>query len=224
MAFLEKDDRDKCPHCQTVVRFEAFHQHEEAFYRSHIMYISLVRCPNCNNIVVSYRTYVFIDTRNRKNVVEAIIYPISSGRSPAPDEVPDNIAQDYQEACLVFPHSPKASAALARRCLQSILTNYAHTSSTNLSAQIDEVLDSLPTYISDVLDSIRNVGNFAAHEQKSTNTGMILDVEPHEAEWTLDILELLFDFYFVGPAKAQAKKDSLNTKLTEAGKNPMKEP
>jgi hypothetical protein len=35
---------------------------------------------------------------------------------------------------------------------------------------------------------------------KSTTTGVILDAEPGEAEWNLDILESLFDFYFVQPA------------------------
>ena len=30
------------------------------------------------------------------------------------------------------------------------------------------------------------------------------------------------DFYFVGPAKAKAKRDALNVKLNDAGKPPMK--
>lgn len=38
------------------------------------------------------------------------------------------------------------------------------------------------------LDAVRNIGNFAAHTQKSTVTGAILDVVPGEAEWNLDVL------------------------------------
>lgn len=56
-----------------------------------------------------------------------------------------------------------------------------------------------------------------------TNTGLILGVEPGEAEWLLDVLEALFDFYFVRPARLTAKRDALNKKLAEAGKPPMKE-
>jgi hypothetical protein len=41
-------------------------------------------------------------------------------------------------------------------------------------------------------------------------------VEPGEAEWTLDVLEILFDFYFVQPARLKAKRDALNKKLAEA--------
>jgi len=43
-------------------------------------------------------------------------------------------------------------------------------------------------------------------------------VEAGEAEWNLDTLEGLFDFYFVQPAVLQAKKEALNKKLSGAGK------
>jgi hypothetical protein len=32
------------------------------------------------------------------------------------------------------------------------------------------------------------------------------------------VLESLFDFYFVGPARTQARKDALNKKLSDVGK------
>jgi uncharacterized protein Smg (DUF494 family) len=49
-----------------------------------------------------------------------------------------------------------------------------------------------------------------------------MPVETGEAEWNLDVLESLFDFYFVQPANLKKKKDALNLKLKEAGKPPMK--
>lgn len=49
-----------------------------------------------------------------------------------------------------------------------------------------------------------------------------MEVEPGEAEWLLDVLEGLFDFYFVQPANAQRKRDALNEKLKAAGKPGMK--
>ena len=94
----------------------------------------------------------------------------------------------------------------------------------DLSGEIEQVLDSgkLPSALHDSIDAIRNIGNFAAHPIKSQQTGLILDVEPGEAEWTLDVLEELFDFYFVLPATIQKKKDAFNKKLAEAKKPPMK--
>jgi hypothetical protein len=67
----------------------------------------------------------------------------------------------------------------------------------DLSKEIQEVLDSrkLPTEIGENLDAVRNIGNFAAHPLKSTSTGEILDVEPDEAEWNLEVLDQLIDFY-----------------------------
>ena len=66
------------------------------------------------------------------------------------------------------------------------------------------------------------IGNFAAHPLKSTTTGSIVDVEPGEAEWNLDVLESLFDFYFVQPAISAKRKAELNKKLKEAGKPKLK--
>jgi hypothetical protein len=95
--------------------------------------------------------------------------------------------------------SPKASAALSRRCLQAILRDKAGTKAKDLYDQIEEVISSnkVLSHIADDLHAVRNIGNFAAHLMKSTATGVIVDVEPQEAEWNLDVLETLFDFYFV---------------------------
>ena len=69
---------------------------------------------------------------------------------------------------------------------------------------------------------VRNVGNFAAHPLKSETSGEILPVEPAEAEWNLEVLEELFDFYFVQPAKTAKRKAALDEKLKESGQKPMK--
>lgn len=94
----------------------------------------------------------------------------------------------------------------------------------NLADQIQEVIDSkkLPSYLSGALDAVRNIGNFAAHPMKSESTREIVEVEPREAEWNLDILERLFDFYFVQPEILRKKREKLNQKLKGAGKPPMK--
>jgi hypothetical protein len=128
--------------------------------------------------------------------------------------------QDFIELCLVLPDSEKACAALARRCLQSILRDRAGAKKRDLADQIDEVIDSgsLPSHIAEGLHAVRNIGNFAAHPIKSTSTGTIVDVEPGEAEWTLDVIESLFDFYFVQPRLTARRKAALNQKLRDAGK------
>lgn len=117
-----------------------------------------------------------------------------------------------------------ASAALSRRCLQAIIREKAGIKRKDLSQEISDLLSSkaLPSHIAESLDAIRNIGNFAAHPIKSTSTGEVVEVEPGEAEWNLDVIELLFDFYFVAPARTAARKDALNQKLIDAGKPPMR--
>lgn len=153
-----------------------------------------------------------------------MVWPKGVSRAPVPPEVPTEIAQDYLEACLVISDSPKASAALSRRCLQHLLRLAAGVKTGDLSTEIQQVLDSgkLPSTIAENIDAVRNIGNFGAHPNKSKTSGEIVPVEPDEAEWNLDVLESLFDFYFVQPARAKSKREALNKKLTEAGKPPLK--
>ncbi|MBZ5643216.1 MAG: DUF4145 domain-containing protein [Acidobacteriia bacterium] len=153
-----------------------------------------------------------------------MVWPRGATRAAVLPEIPREIADDYKEACLVLPDSAKASAALSRRCLQNLLRQAAHVKPGDLYDEIQQVLDSkaLPSLIADSIDAVRAIGNFAAHPIKSRSTGEIVDVEPNEAEWNLDVLESLFDFYYALPAKAKAKKDALNKKLGEAGKPLMK--
>ena len=152
-------------------------------------------------------------------------FPRLAAKPPAPQEVPESIAQDFNEAAAVLPISAQASAALSRRCLQHVLSERSVSTSSNLSTAIDAALASgLPSQLAENLDAIRNIGNFAAHVQKAEHSGEVVPVEPEEAEWNLEVLELLFDFYYVQPAVAAARRSALNAKLAEAGKGPMKEP
>jgi len=113
---------------------------------------------------------------------------------------------------------------LSRRCLQHIIRDVAKCKAGSLADEIQAIIDSktLPTHLVESLDAVRNIGNFAAHPIKSKSSGEVLNVEPGEAEWNLDVLESLFDFYFVQPANLKKKKDALNQKLKDAGKPPMK--
>jgi len=93
-----------------------------------------------------------------------------------------------------------------------------------LDPAIQNVLDSriLPGYLADAIDAIRVVGNFAAHPVKSKDTGQIIAVEPGEAEWLLDVLVGLFDFFFVQPERLNRRREALNDKLRAAGRPLLK--
>lgn len=153
-----------------------------------------------------------------------MIRPTGISRAPLSSDVPDQYAQDYKHACLVLSESPEASAALSRRCLQNILREIAKARPSNLSGEIDEILNSkqLPSYLADAIDAIRGRGNFATHPMKSTNMGEIVEVEEGEAERLLDVLEGLFDFYFVQPSILQKERSLIDKTLQDAEKHPLK--
>ena len=219
----------KCPHCQ--VEFHDNVQPNKLGPDADGYWIlQSQKCPACNRFVL-----MLVQHENKSNPVAGTIVPGKviliylvrpkvANRPAPPKEVPEKFAADYREAALVLADSPKASAALSRRCLQHLLREEAGVKKSDLSKEIDEVLASgkLPSYLAESIDAIRNIGNFAAHPMKSTSTGDILEVEPGEAEWTLDVLDGVFDFYFVQPAILQAKRDALNKKLASANKPTVK--
>ena len=81
---------------------------------------------------------------------------------------------------------------------------------------------SLPTSLHKTIDAVRNFGNFSAHPITEMSSLQIVEVEAEEAEWCLEIVEQLFDHYYVRPASNAKRIDELNKKLANAGKPPMK--
>lgn len=207
-----------CPHCTTTIFWQVGGSHGMGSDQTARFMAEWAVCPACSRVIVQiveYNIQSGVEQRRRT------VVPRSSSRAPAPQEVPSEIRADYEEASQVLDISPKASAALSRRCLQSVLRDGAGVTPGNLATEIDKVIEEgkLQSTIADSLDAVREIGNFAAHPSKSVTTGEIVDVEPDEAEWNLDVLEALFDVFYVQPKHLEAKKAALNAKLKDAGKN-----
>jgi hypothetical protein len=205
----------RCPHCGTFVQF-AEGATEDLQVKGYWTDYSVrwVECPHCHGVVIALTHHP-----KGESTQETLIYPLNSQRAPVSPEVPLAIKSDYDEAALILPLSAKGSAALSRRCLQAVLANAGNANpKIDLSRQIDEVAPNLPSDVRQMLEQVRVIGNFSVHPLKDTNSGTIVEVEPGEAEWNLDVLDELFDFYYVKPAAIKRKTDELNQKLTAAGK------
>lgn len=213
----------KCPHCNVEIHesYSVDWLNNGKPIGGYIWYARSMTCPSksCEKAIITLMT-----DREKTNVIpEFLAFPRVASRPSAPQEVPVNLQSDFNEASIVLPLSAKASAALSRRCLQGLL--HAQGFTNHLLAQaIQAALDSgkLPGPVADNLDAIRNIGNYAAHPVKDNSTGQIVDVEPAEADWNLDVLEELFDYFYVQPEKAKAKRAALNAKLASTGHKPMK--
>jgi hypothetical protein len=201
----------KCPHC-TVGFHDKWSVHNIGNDRDADNWlVNWLVCPNCNRLVVR------LVPNNAKTSVSTLIVKPAFATRPVPPHVPDPYATDFAEACAALSISPKASAAISRRLLQHILRDKAGAKKKDLVEQIEELQPTLPGHLQD-LHAIRQIGNFAAHPSKSAHTGEIVEVEPGEAEWLLDILERVLDFYFVQPVIRQKQIIELNAKLKAAGK------
>lgn len=184
-------------------------------------------CPSCTNAIIDlFENHLRVGGGwNEEQRLRA--YPRNSFRKPTPKEIPKHVANDYEEACAVISISEKASAALSRRCLQAVLREQGY-SQRDLVQQIDALfreqnpLKAIPSGLRQTIDLIRNFGNFSAHPITDQTTLQVIDVEPEEAESCLEILEEVFDHFYVKPALAAARKAALNAKLAAAGKPPSR--
>jgi hypothetical protein len=214
----------KCPHCAVAVFSEVG---STGIGGDAVSYWVLHKqdCPNCRRVILSVtehgkRTKALLPDPSGEILSRQTITPRVINRGPIPPEVSAEFADDYRQACLVLGDSPKASAALSRRCLQHIIREKAGITRKTLDREIQDLLDTntLPTHLAKAIDAVRQIGNFAAHPTKSESAGEILDVEPHEAEWNLDVIEEMFEFYFVQPEALKQRREAMNAKLLLAGK------
>lgn len=138
-----------------------------------------------------------------------------------PDYIPLAIRQDYEEACNIKELSPKSSATLARRCLQTIIRDFWNIKNKrNLSEEID-ALSTTPAVNSDLIAAfhdLRNIGNIGAHMDKDVN--LIIDVEPEEAEELIRFIESLIGLTYIERYSREQLLKKINTIST--GKNNQK--
>ena len=145
----------KCPHCLTAFH-DAWSEQPVGVDTEGLWVTRATTCPACNRLVI------ILVERHRNGVHKStrLVQPKGIARAPIPAEVPSTLAEDFNEACRVFPDSEKASAALSRRCLQNLLRERAGVKPTNLDSEIQQVLDSkqLPWHLADSVDAVRAVG------------------------------------------------------------------
>ena len=136
------------------------------------------------------------------------LIPPSQAKS-FPDYIPKPILNDYEEACLIKDVSPKASATLARRCLQGIIRDFWGIRLHHLRSEIAALEGKVDPLTWQAIDAVRTVGNIGAHMEKDTN--VILDVDPKEAELLIGLIETLLEDWYI----AREEKKVHLSKLVE---------
>jgi len=204
----------RCPHC--FVTFDDQWRHQAVCTDSEATFkIAYVKCSACGRAIIVLTG----QDSTTDEVGEWMMWPRGSIRPVAP-EVPKRYAEDFRQACMILQDSTNASAALSRRCLQSLLVNEGSAKKRNLVDQIDEVIQSkqLRTQLAENLHYIRKVGNLGAHETKNTHTGEVVDATAEEAEWLIEVLEGLFEHFFVEPEREKQRRAKFDERVKSTGK------
>ncbi len=178
-----------------------------------------MECPTCGKTIIDVGLIDVDDPVDEFARERA--YPRLAARKPVEWDVPKSFKNDYLEACNVLSISVNASAALSRRVLESILDHQGY-SGGSLEQKIDSALSEtslekvLPKSVKATIHAVRNLGNFAAHPTSDKSGLKIIDVEPEEAEWCIEIIEELFEHYYGKQADTRIAK--LSEKLDDADK------
>ena len=96
----------------------------------------------------------------------AMVYPISSS-APLPNpDLPDDIKSDYEEARVIFPNSPRGSAALLRLAIQKLCKHLGEPGK-NIDTDVAALVKKgLPQTLQQAMDTLRVVGNESVHPGK----------------------------------------------------------
>ena len=223
----------QCPHCS--IAFHGNWRRNRIKYDSGIdsdWYCLTIVCPECDNPNIKIRKEapdsgdVILDAAKNIFAKEQWVYPKSRRGKQFSDEVPNHLKSDYFEACEVLLTSPRASATLSRRILEALLYEQDYRQN-RLIDQIKAVRNEedpdkkLPTLLLRITDAVRQFGNFSAHQKTNAVTLQIIEVEPGEAELCLEIVEGLFEHYYVRPAIDARKLEAVNEKLQQLGRDPL---
>jgi hypothetical protein len=192
-----------------IVRIPLYEKDE----RGRCLVISAVRCanPECDQLEVLATLHyadqadvLAMSPAERKasgfvlgpEIAARLVYPETGTYPPLPGSVPEHIRRDYTEAASVAELSPKASATMSRRCLQCMIRDFFGISKRTLWEELQAIQAQLPVELFESLKAMKNVGNAGAHPiladaPEAADVSSLLDVEPHEAEVMLEMVQLL---------------------------------
>jgi uncharacterized protein DUF4145 len=179
--------------------------------------------PNCKEIIVQIRRVKMLSRGalipGFKNEDEWFAVPRGVAPRNIDPLVGDPYRRDYLEAALILEDSPRMSSILSRRILADLLEKFAGRTEYKLEDRIDNFIADAkyPSNIKDNLHYLRDIVNFGAHTKIEKATGEIIEIGHDEAEWTLEVVDGLFDYFIVGPEKDKERRANWDKKRELTG-------
>ncbi len=224
-----------CPHCKqpcTITQDDISHaatwiQRKHKGKEFYALNTSLITCPNSkcgavtafgsltSGVSVLVNSYSNVTLQGANPVAYQQIFPkVEPKMMDVPDYVPIAIKNDYIEAVRIQKLSPKASATLARRCIQGIIRDFWGIVKSRLIDEINYLSDKIDPITWEAIDSVRQIGNIGAQMEKDVNE--IIDIEPEEAELLIKLIEnLIEDWYIARHTREEHKKQIIEIAKTK---------
>lgn len=230
-----------CPYCNAhqAVTSEMMSSSNSLYSLGHNVYgdfglaSTAIACSNtkCAKVTIDVwigprktrpNSYATVDERKNSFLSKRLV-PESSAK-PQPEYIPHALREDYLEACQIRDLSPKASATLSRRCLQGMIRDFCGIKKAKLYEEIAELrklvdAGKAPSGVSmdsvEAIDDVRGVGNIGAHMEKDINH--IVPVDPEEAQLLIELIESLFEEWYVAREKRTSRFSGIKT-LAESKK------
>ena len=121
------------------------------------------------------------------------------------------------------------AAVLARKIVADLLKRYANCPQQRLTVQIDTFLGQPghPSVVTKGMHHVREAADMSAHTQEEQGAetqeyeDFIIEISREEAEWTLDFVVRLFDYFVVQPHEDETIMEGIEDKSRRAGRRPL---
>ena len=223
-----------CPYCHRIATItnKDISRVEHVFFRESwddalVLETKVIICPSheCQEYTITATLRkgieVHLDRDGNVHSKDIILFWNMRPQSQAtqfPNYVPKPIVADYQEACLIQNLSPKASATLARRCLQGMIRDFWRVEERTLFAEINAIQGNVDPHTWKAIDAVRSIGNIGAHMEKDIN--LIIDVEPNEAGALIRLIEILIKDWYIAK---QERENNLRSVIEIANQKSEKQ-
>jgi hypothetical protein len=188
--------------------------------------LSYMRCANeaCGELIIRGVTSRLVGRAGEpaQRIAETWpAYPRRSQRQVDP-LVPAELSEDYEQAAATLDLSPGLSAVMSRSILADLLDQYASLDDFSLAKRIDAFRADTahPSGLRDGLHHFREIGDFGAHKQKN-DVDQIIPVERSDAEWMLDVLDRMFDYFIIGPERDKQLRAKWDQNIADADREPI---
>lgn len=216
-----------CPHCEARCAFRRGGSIEWPLNNARKQErhcIDASYCQSCGGPILQWAVAPSVGGHaNISTATSRVVFPVASTRqktSPVVRQLDGVLAQDYDEAVSCEPLSLQAASCLLRRCASHILIDKCEApKNQTLGQQIKHARDNgkLPEHISEQVDGVLNHGNQSAHPWFD-ESGEILKVEQQDLDWCFEIVQLMFDHYYIEPQKRAERKQRMEAIVTEKRK------